>query len=98
MGLPTESSHDVDMRYKNRRAYREYLNQENKLNDDGQFVVQNVQDSLLSNANLYAKQSEFFQSLKGKTKEQIAETFSAIKPYREEITPYQSEDTAMVAL
>ncbi|MDR2540491.1 MAG: hypothetical protein LBD11_01600 [Candidatus Peribacteria bacterium] len=63
--LPTEDRHSVDQRRKQKRlAYKEWK-ETKAINDNGAFIIENTQDSLLTNNNIHTEQMKLIRE-KGK--------------------------------
>ncbi|MDR0860309.1 MAG: hypothetical protein LBO09_05030 [Candidatus Peribacteria bacterium] len=86
--LPKADRHNVDQRKKQKRlAYQEWK-ETKAINDNGAFIIENTQDSLLANNNIYTKQMKL---IKEKGKQYLIDNFHALAEYEHPLAERHNE-------
>ncbi|GHV25569.1 hypothetical protein FACS1894176_04360 [Bacteroidia bacterium] len=86
--MPTLDRHSEDQRRKQiRLAYQEWK-ETKAINDNGAFIIENTQDSLLTNNNMYTKQMKLIRE---KGKQYIIGNFHALAEYKHPLAEQHNE-------
>jgi hypothetical protein len=84
----TPNRYEEDNKRKQSRLTRKETKETRKINDNGTFIIEKTQDSLLANNNIYAQQMRL---IRAKGKQYIIDNFHALAEYEHPLAERHTE-------